>query len=66
MKILHLLTSGGIGGIEILCKDISIYSNCDNLFCFLFGDGNIYSQMKEMRKAVFSFKDSKKLSDYTA
>lgn len=62
MKILHLLTSGGIGGIEILCKDISIYSNCDNLFCFLFGDGNIYSQMKEMRKAVFSFQDSKKLS----
>lgn len=62
MKILHLLTSGGIGGIEILCKDISAYSHYENIFCFLFGEGSIYYQMKEAGKTVYSLHDNKKIS----
>ena len=26
MKVLNLLTSGGVGGIEVLCKDIGEFS----------------------------------------
>ena len=62
MKILHLLTSGGIGGIEILCKDIATYSNVDNVFCFLFGGGSIYEQMKKSGYCVHSLHDNKKIS----
>lgn len=62
MKILHLLTSGGIGGIEILCKDIATYSNVDNVFCFLFGEGSIYEQMKKQGCSVYSLYDNKKIS----
>lgn len=62
MKILHLLTSGGIGGIEILCKDIATYSNFDNVFCFLFGEGGVYEQMKKSGHSVHSLHDNKKIS----
>lgn len=62
MKILHLLTSGGFGGIEVLCKDIATYSNVDNVFCFLFGEGDIYEQMKMAGNTVHSFQDKKKVS----
>lgn len=56
MKILHLLSSGNIGGIESLCRDIGLNSN-DNGFCFLFGDGMIYDQMKEKGLVTYSLKD---------
>ena len=36
MRILHLLTGGGIGGIEILCRDIAQYSQDKNYFAFVF------------------------------
>lgn len=45
MKVLNLLTAGNIGGIECLCRDIGIYSNYENEFCFLFGKGDIYDDM---------------------
>lgn len=47
MKILHLLSAGGIGGIEVLCRDISELSKDDNEFCFLFKGGEIAAQMIE-------------------
>lgn len=46
MKILNLLSSGDIGGIESLCKDIGIYSNDSNTFAFLFATGAVYDEMK--------------------
>ena len=46
MKVLNLLTAGGIGGIERLCLDIGRYSDFDNGFCFLTHDGPILEQMR--------------------
>lgn len=34
MKVLNLLTSGGVGGIEVLCKDIGEFSDIENRFAF--------------------------------
>ena len=45
MKVLNLLTTGNIGGIECLCRDIGLYSNYENGFCFLFTKGDIYDDM---------------------
>ena len=52
MRILNMLTAGGIGGIEVLCRAIGKYSEDENIFCFLFDQGIIYEQMKEMVKAM--------------
>ena len=46
MKVLNLLSAGGVGGIEVLNKDIGRYSEDDNTFVFLYGTGVIYEQMK--------------------
>ena len=46
MKILNLLASGGIGGIEVLCKDIGTYSEDKHTFIFLFDKGVIFDEMK--------------------
>lgn len=62
MKVLHLLTSGGIGGIEILCKDIAANSEIENIFCFMFGEGAVYEQMKMSGYQVHSLDDNKKIS----
>lgn len=62
MQILNLLTSGHIGGIEVLCKDIGIAAKCENTFCFVFDNGIIYEQMKKLGIRVFSFAQYKKLS----
>lgn len=61
MKVLNLLTSGGVGGIEILCRDIALKSNVNNCFCFLFGEGMIYDQMSKSGLEVYSF-GTKKIS----
>lgn len=45
-KVLHLLTAGGVGGIESLSKDIARFSENDNLFCFVFSSGPITEEMK--------------------
>ena len=57
MKVLHLLTSGQVGGIESLCRDIGRYSSFDNTFCFISGGGLIYEQMKSMGLSVFDISD---------
>lgn len=56
MKVLHLLASGGTGGIEVLCKNIAFYSdsNVDNRFVVLFNDGEISKEMKGKGINVFS------------
>lgn len=58
MRILHLLVSGGIGGIEILIKNIIQNSKEDNRVCFLLDEGLIYDEMKNQyaENVVFSLK----------
>ena len=46
MKVLNLLSTGGVGGIEQLCKNIGKYADYKNTFCFMFGEGIIYNEMK--------------------
>lgn len=60
MKVLHILASGGVGGIEVLCKDIIKKANWDNRICVLFDEGSIYSELKEEGYNVFSLKNNKK------
>lgn len=64
MKVLNLLSAGGIGGIEQLCSNIAKYANYDNTFCFMFEDGQIYKEMKKSGADVISFAEcsSKKIS----
>ena len=46
--ILHLLWSGGTGGIEKLCLNIGKYDKDNNLFLFVHSKGTIYQQMSEL------------------
>lgn len=63
MIVMHLLTSGGVGGIEILCRDIGLYSSkTDHVFVFLFGEGKIFEKMKRSGLRVVSLSEYKKLS----
>lgn len=60
MKILNLLSSGGTGGIEVLCKEILFNSNAgfDNRICCMFEEGAIYEEIKKFDKnKIFSLKN---------
>ena len=60
MKILNLLSSGGTGGIEVLCKEILFNSNegFDNRICCMFEEGAIYEEIKKFDKnKIFSLKN---------
>jgi glycosyltransferase involved in cell wall biosynthesis len=46
ITVLHLLTAGGVGGIESLIKDIAKFSTNKNIFCFVFAGGVIADEMK--------------------
>lgn len=54
MKILHLLAEGKTGGIEVLCKNIMLNSKTDNRLCCMFGNGEIYEELKERNTKTFS------------
>lgn len=47
MKILHLMSGGSLGGIEVLCKNIADYSSHENEFAFLFSGGPIADQIEK-------------------
>ena len=70
MKVLHLLASGGTGGIEVLCKNIAVNSSIDNRWVVLFHEGEIYNELKEKGINIFSvsnlsfYKKIKELSRY--
>lgn len=51
-KVLNLLSDGGVGGIENLCKCISDIRTEENCFCCLFEEGAIYEEMKKNGNAV--------------
>ncbi len=46
-KVLHLLSGGGAGGIEILCEQIGLRGEYRHEFCFLFSTGVIADRMQE-------------------
>lgn len=63
MKVLNLLTSGNSGGIESLCRDIGKNCRIENGFCFLFNNGTIYDQMKDLGITAYDLSNcGKKLS----
>lgn len=45
MRVLHLLASGGYGGIESLMRSYGKESKLDNIFVFVWGTGDIYGDM---------------------
>ena len=45
MKVLHLLVSGGAGGIEILMRSSFSLSKHENYFAFLWGGGQVHDEM---------------------
>lgn len=55
MKVLHLLSSGNIGGIEVLCKEVAQISKWDNEFCFLFSGGIIADEIEKLGNKVYYF-----------
>lgn len=55
MKVLHLLSTGNIGGIEVLCKEIAQISKWDNEFCFLFSGGIIADEIEKLGNKVYYF-----------
>lgn len=62
MRVLHLLTSGDVGGIEVLCRSIGKYSRYDNIFCFMFKEGCIYDSMNELGLKTVSLVKTRRLS----
>jgi len=52
MRVLHLLASGGIGGIETLIKNYAGYSQNENIYLFAFSGGVIADEMAAMKKEV--------------
>lgn len=54
MKVLHLLSAGNIGGIEVLCKDIAQNDKENNIFAFLFDGGAIEDKIREIGAPVYS------------
>ena len=53
MKVLHLLSGGGVGGIEMLCRDIAELSSEQNEFCFLYSGGVIADDMESNHAIVY-------------
>lgn len=61
MKVLNLLATGNVGGIEVLCNNIDISQKFDNYWCFLFGGGKIAEKIKKRNEdKTFIFEYSKK------
>lgn len=52
-RVLHLLTGGQPGGIEILCREISKTKSFENGYAFMTFGGKIYDQMKKEGATVY-------------
>ncbi len=60
MNVLHLLASGGVGGIEVLCREYAKYSEHNNVFVFLLGKERIIcNEMKKNGDIVYEIDNSK-------
>lgn len=53
MKVLHFLSGGHAGGIEILCREIGAKSIHENGFCFLSYGGEISEQMMRLGHTIY-------------
>lgn len=60
MNILHLLVSGGTGGIETLCKEYALRSRNRNIIICLWGSGVISEEMEKAGITVLDRTFSKK------
>ena len=56
MKVLHLMTGGGIGGIQTLIEQYSEYSKCENVFIFAYNDGPCYTSLVNQGNRVYLLK----------
>lgn len=61
MNILHLLSTGDTGGIEVLCKEIFLKSKHNNFFCFTYRGGQIEQEMQELGAQINIFDNIKKI-----
>lgn len=67
MNVLHILASGGTGGIETLCRDFDRYSVHNNTYIFVRGrNGNIYLQMKANGADVIELNVAGKINELKA
>ena len=66
MKILNLLAAEQTGGIEVLCQNIVVKSKEDNRICCLFGEGEIFDNLKEKGITIFSTKSLNKNIDHNS
>lgn len=61
MKVLHLMTGGGLGGIQTLIKQYSDYSKCENVFVFAYNDGPYYTELVNQGNQVYLLKGDNSL-----
>ncbi|MDD3139853.1 MAG: glycosyltransferase family 4 protein, partial [Lachnospiraceae bacterium] len=54
MKVLHLLSTAAIGGLEVLCCDIAKQNSRENVFAFLFAGGPMEAQMQQIGVPVYA------------
>lgn len=47
MKVLHLLSTGTIGGIEVLCRDMAVIAPQENIYVVMFKPGPIEEQIRQ-------------------
>ncbi len=59
MRTLHLLASGGTGGIETLCKDYAEFSKYENFFVMFWNSGVIAEEMRKQGIDVIELNASK-------
>lgn len=57
VKVLHLLASGGVGGIESLCVNIHKYGTLEHQFCFFWQEG-VHAQRLRQNGARVYFLDT--------
>ena len=64
MKVLHLLATGEIGGIETLIKNYDEYSQNDNIYLFVWGGGVIADELKNRgRKTIILNKTNRQFME---
>lgn len=66
MRVLHLVSKGGIGGVECLCTYIAKYSDDENIFYFLWGGGENAEKIIKLGKTVYvrNLHKSKRKEEY--
>lgn len=59
MKVLHLIATGNIGGIQTLLKDYGAYSQIDNIFTFMWSGGPNEEEMRSRGITTVCFEADK-------